>query len=305
MDTVLVAVAALSLAMATGMAVVVAKMLRDERARSQARVLALSEMAAVSPASAGGAPAPPAEPAAAVDLMRPAPAPPKRALDHPREGGRAASPAPARVPVPVPVQPAAPTPAAATLIRAARLDDLEIRPAQPAAAQAADLFAERHQQSPWGPRFAVIGMMVAGLAIIGFAMTAAAARRSAAVPASSATARVAAANLPLELLSLRHEQQPQTLTITGLVRNPRGGAPLSRIVATAFVFAADGTFLASSRASLDFTTLAAGDESPFVIAVPVTGDVARYRIGFRTEDGSVVAHVDRRAPEALASTSPK
>jgi hypothetical protein len=28
--------------------------------------------------------------------------------------------------------------------------------------------------------------------------------------------------------------------------------------------------------------------------------VARYRVGFRTEDGRVIAHVDRRTPEALA-----
>jgi hypothetical protein len=34
--------------------------------------------------------------------------------------------------------------------------------------------------------------------------------------------------------------------------------------------------------------------------VPVKGPVARYRVGFRTEDGRVLPHVDRRGPDALA-----
>jgi hypothetical protein len=264
MDTVLIAVAALSLAMAIGMAIVVAKLLRDDRERSAARVAALGAMAA--------------EPAA-VEATR---------------AHRSAAPAAAR---PVPVTP---TPT----LRAPQLDDLEMRPAQPAAARHADLFARHDQASPWGPRLAVIGMLVVGIAVIGFAMTWAGAHRSASGPATaSATNGPAAENPPLELLSLRHTQQAQSLTITGLVRNPRAGASLARVVATAFVFAADGTFLASSRASLDFMTLAPGDESPFVVTVPVTGDVARYRIGFRTEEGRVIAHVDKRAPDALASTS--
>jgi hypothetical protein len=310
MDTVLIAVAALSLAMAIGMAFMVAKLLRDDRARSEARVAALSAMAA--------------EPAPAVEVMRvqrtaqpglraPASeASASRVQVHEPSGSRAPGPeapesrARAQEP-PVAARTAPPiTHLHGTMSRAAQLDDLEIRPPQPAAARAADLFAERDQPSLWGPRLAVIGMLVAGLAVIGFAMTSSVARRNVAGSASvSATNAPAAENPPLELLSLRHAQQAQSLTITGLVRNPRGAAPLSRVVATAFIFAPDGTFLASSRASLDFTTLAPGDESPFVVTVPVTGEVSRYRIGFRAEDGRVIAHVDKRAPDALASTSPR
>jgi hypothetical protein len=99
---------------------------------------------------------------------------------------------------------------------------------------------------------------------------------------------------------LRHTQEADTLTITGLVQNPRGAASLSRVTATVFLFAPDGTFLTSGRGPLDFSTLAAGDESPFVLAVPVRGTVARYRIGFRGEDGRVIAHVDRRANGSMA-----
>ena len=41
--------------------------------------------------------------------------------------------------------------------------------------------------------------------------------------------------------------------------------------------------------------------TPFVIAVPVSGTVARYRVGFRAADGSVIAHVDRRADSTAAA----
>ena len=100
---------------------------------------------------------------------------------------------------------------------------------------------------------------------------------------------------PLQLLSLRHNQEEGRLVITGLVQNPRAGLPLSKVIATAFLFSADGTFLASGRAPLDFSTLAAGDESPFVLTVPVKAPVARYRVGFRGEDGRVIAHTSIEA----------
>jgi hypothetical protein len=90
------------------------------------------------------------------------------------------------------------------------------------------------------------------------------------------------------------------LKITGLVQNPRQGAPLTRITATAMLFGSDGTFLASGRAPLDFSTLRPGDESGFVITVPVSAPVARYRVGFRAEDGRIIGHVDRRLTGTIA-----
>lgn len=101
-------------------------------------------------------------------------------------------------------------------------------------------------------------------------------------------------------MSLRYAQESDRLVITGLVQNPRGATPISHVVATAFVFGPDGTFLSSGRAPLDFVTLTPGEQSPFVVNVPVTGQVTRYRIGFRTEDGRVLPHVDKRAPDSLA-----
>jgi hypothetical protein len=107
----------------------------------------------------------------------------------------------------------------------------------------------------------------------------------------------------LDLLSLDHAQKPDVLTITGLVQNPNGGAPLSNIAATAFLFGADGTFLASGRAPLDFASLRPGAETGFVINVPVNVPVARYRVGFRGEDGRIIGHVDRRLSATIARGS--
>jgi hypothetical protein len=160
------------------------------------------------------------------------------------------------------------------------------------------MFDGAPQPTPWGHRIAAAIVMLAIVATAGYVLLP---RRPAGTGAEASAAQ-AAPVAPLELLSLRHSQEEGRLVITGLVQNPRAGARLTRVVATAFLFGADGTFLASGRAPLDFSTLAAGDESPFVVNVPVTAAVARYRIGFRGEDGRVIAHVDRRAAGTLAST---
>jgi len=99
---------------------------------------------------------------------------------------------------------------------------------------------------------------------------------------------------PLELVSMRHTRDGSTLTVSGLVRNPRSGAQLTRIAAVVFAFDRSGSFVASGRAALDFTVLEPGDESPFVVTVPDVADVGRYRVSFRTEAG-FLRHIDRRA----------
>jgi hypothetical protein len=98
---------------------------------------------------------------------------------------------------------------------------------------------------------------------------------------------------PLELLSMRYQRQGTTLTVSGLVKNPAGGAAVNRVTAVVFAFDRSGAFVASGRAPLDFSALAPGDESPFVVNVPNVSDVARYRVTFRSGDG-VVRHIDRR-----------
>jgi hypothetical protein len=100
-------------------------------------------------------------------------------------------------------------------------------------------------------------------------------------------------NSPLELVSLSHQRQNEKLAVSGLVRNPVAGAPVERLSAVVFLFDRVGTFVASSRANVDFLKLGAGDESPFVVSIEAPATVARYRVSFRTDDG-VVPHIDRR-----------
>jgi hypothetical protein len=99
---------------------------------------------------------------------------------------------------------------------------------------------------------------------------------------------------PLELVAMRHTRNGDTLTVSGLVRNPRAGTELRRVSAIVFAFDRSGTFVASGRAPLDFVTLEPGDESPFLVTIPGLTNVGRYRVSFRTDSG-VVRHVDRRA----------
>jgi hypothetical protein len=140
---------------------------------------------------------------------------------------------------------------------------------------------------------AVIGAMVVTIvigAIIG-------ARISDGAAASATPTRHEAiamnAPVPLELMSMRHQRQGTTLTVSGLVRNPSQGIAMNGVTAVVFAFDRNGAFLASGRAALDFSALAPGDESPFVVNVPNVLDVARYRVTFRS-GGGVVRHIDRR-----------
>ena len=109
-----------------------------------------------------------------------------------------------------------------------------------------------------------------------------------------------AAPSTLELVSLRHERRGPTLAVTGLVRNPVNGLGVEKLSAVVFLFDQQGGFLSSARAGVDYTTLAPGDESPFVISMPAPANVARYRVSFRTEAG-VVPHIDRRGQEPIAA----
>lgn len=273
MDTTLVTVTLLSMAMAASLSVIVWRMLRDERRRSEARVVALTAMAArpSNPAARANAPA--------ARMSTPA-------LRGSSPVTRASSPAP-------------------RASHLAPLDlELEIREAPVSAGMsAAPMFAEPEVNSPWGRRAAVMAAL--GLAAASVILIALTATGQSAAPSRAATVAAqpgaGAAVAGLELLSMRDSRQPGSLTITGLVQNPRGGAPLSRVTVTAYAFDDNGSFLASGRALIDVTALAPGDESPFVVSVPVTETVARYRIGFRTEDGRVIAHVDKRQQAAVAA----
>src|SRR4051794_10802779 len=255
MDTTLVMVTLLSMGMAGSLSVIVWRMLRDEKQRSEARVAALAGMAA-----------------------RQAPRS-RSVIDTPRVAIDTASHSPL---------------------------DLPMRAPAPLATQ--PLFAEPPASSPWGNRVAVMtGLALVLASVILFALASSAGRtapRSTASASSPAAPAAATAPAGLELISLRDSRKPDSLTITGLVRNPQGGSPLARVAVTAYTFDDKGAFLASGRALIDVTSLAPGDESPFVVTVPVTDTVARYRIGFRSDDGHVIAHVDKRQQGPIAALRP-
>lgn len=116
-------------------------------------------------------------------------------------------------------------------------------------------------------------------------------------PSSEGGTASARASAPLELISMRHARDGETLTVSGLVRNPRAGTNATRVTAVILTFNRAGAFVSSARAPLDFTTLEPGGESPFVVTVPSAGDVGRYRVSFRTDAG-VVRHVDRRSSDS-------
>jgi hypothetical protein len=272
MEPILIIVTALALGLAVAMAIVVVVMLKQERARSDARIEALSAMA-------GEFVAAPPEP-----LRSPEPA----STEPVR---------PARLPVPPAVRAAAePITLRDTVPQPA--DDLEIRSS---VVGVSDLFAEPERPSPWVNRLVAISCMAAIALAVGVAARTIGSHRSAnAATAAAAQPPAKADAAPLELLALRHTQEPDRIVVTGLVQNPRTAAPIGHVTATVFVFGPDGSFLSSSQAPLDFTTLTPGGESQFVVSVPVSGPVARYRVGFRTEDGRVLPHVDKRGPDALA-----
>jgi hypothetical protein len=269
MDTTLVTVTLLSMAMAASLSVIVWRMLRDDRRRSEARVLALTAMAARPPA---GERRDRAEPPAA------APA----ALNATGVYELGAE---------LPLRP-----------RAERGAEGTPRALGGASTHDVTLFAERDVASPWGHRFAVmggLGLVIASVILI--SLTASGRNAERRPPAGGSAAAPQGTVIGLELLSLRDARQAGALTITGLVHNPHDGATLAGVTVTAYAFDDKGAFLASGRAAIDVTALAPGDESPFVVSVPTTETVARYRIGFRGEDGRVIAHIDKRQQPAVAA----
>ncbi|MCR4376287.1 MAG: hypothetical protein NUW22_15710 [Acidobacteria bacterium] len=112
-----------------------------------------------------------------------------------------------------------------------------------------------------------------------------------------------AQTLPLDLFSLSHRLEAGALVVTGLIQNPREGQPVPRVMAVAYVFNAQGEYTASGKAALEFAPLAPGAQSPFVIRIPAVEGVTRFRVGFRAEDGSVIAHVDRRGQPIDGTTA--
>jgi hypothetical protein len=274
METLLIAVTLVSLVLALVMSVVAWRATRGEKERAGARVAALAvaaDVAAIQPIE-------PAEPpiilpAAARIATAPWRNPAERLADM-RDGGLDL----ATAPVPVDEPAAAVSPAGTVSVHSGFLG-----------AEAPNRDSQRHQR--WLQVAAAVIAVVLGTGV---------AVRMSHRGTTAQAVHAQAAPAPLELLSLRHERQGVNLSVAGLVRNPAVGSALERVTAVVYLFDQQGAFVTSAKAPIDFLKLTGGEESPFVVKVAAPTTVARYRVSFRTEDGTL-AHVDRRGePPATA-----
>jgi hypothetical protein len=279
----LLVVTVVSLALGGLMTVVAWRLLRESHGRSAARVEALQSMAH--------------EPDDDEDFVPAAPAP--RALEratieeetaewdfalHDRPAPQAAPPppqverTPQRMVAPAPVQVVAH--AAAAPVSSRQL------------IEATPLFVSAPDRSSSGRR----GLALAAIVLVMVAGGGSAyALRTWDVFGAIASAATSKEALPLELLSLRHATDSAgNFTVTGLVQNPAGGRAMQGVIAVIYLFDQKNQYLTSGRARIDVTAFQAGDESPFIVKIPNVSGVSRYRVGFRFEDGGVVAHIDRR-----------
>jgi hypothetical protein len=162
------------------------------------------------------------------------------------------------------------------------------------AALAAEIYDGWQAPAAAGHGSRTITTVVLGAAMVGtIAAIAILASGSALAPGVAPRDARQSASRQLELLALAHDRDGDQLTVRGIIRNPRGGAPIDHVTAVVSVFNGAGALAASGRAPVQRATLAPGAESTFVVGVPGASDVARYRISFDSGN-SVVPHVDRR-----------
>jgi hypothetical protein len=277
METILLAVTAVSLLVALIMSAAAWRLSREERARAAARVAALASAASFAHDV-------PAEPSIATP--KPAPAPPAPVVDELplRPVLRVVDTDVARVP---------------EVLRVLEVPKVTEVPRVHEAPVSAGFLngGEAPLESAGRQR----GLMAAAAVLLVVLGTGAYWLLSGnALAENSVSASAPAASAPLELISLRHERRGSKLELSGLVRNPSAGASVEGLNAVVFLFDAHGGFISSGRVGVDFKRLAPGDESPFVITMDAPSHVARYRVSFRTDAG-VVAHVDRRSEQPVAT----
>jgi hypothetical protein len=118
----------------------------------------------------------------------------------------------------------------------------------------------------------------------------------------TSTAQTAAHDVnPLELVSLGHNREAKSLTISGMVRNPASGHKLEGLTAVVSLLDTKGGLISTKDVPLDYRALGPGEEAPFTVSVPDPGAIARYRVSFRAGT-EIVPHVDRRPETKLASS---
>jgi hypothetical protein len=280
MDTLLLVITVGSLVFALAMCVLAWRLSQEQRRRGAARVAQLAAEAALPVPVTATALAVPAAAGAATAVSRQAPwaSPPAPSPSEPRAEARVAHterPAPARF--------------QAEPVKNAPADELPLSSGFLGTPNRAPESTGRQRGLA-----AAAAVLAVGLVAFVFYEVAGPSAQSA------ASARAAAAASPLELLSLRHERLGSRLSVSGLVKNPSTGQAVERLYAVVFVFDQAGTFVTSGRAPVDFIRIGSGEESPFVVALDAPQSVARYRVSFRTDAGTV-PHVDKRGASPVAA----
>jgi hypothetical protein len=273
MDGALVLITLVSLGTTGAVLLYAARLIRDDRARSNARVSALAD-----------------------EIGRGAP----RSAHDAASGGQPLAPvtrrsvrpilAPTAAEAPVPSPPAASRPPAPAALPRVESTDLA------RASRVGSMF--EGQVEPSANRWLI---PVIGAAIVALAMTTiyVASGGHATGGGQEVSASPLPKDLPLELVALEHARTADRLKVSGVIRNPAAGSERRQVAAVVFLFDRAGSFVASGRTPLDYRALAPGDESPFVITVPGAGNAVRYRVSFRS-GADVLPHVDKR--EAAAAS---
>jgi hypothetical protein len=135
------------------------------------------------------------------------------------------------------------------------------------------------------PAFAIAAVVIVGagsLLFVGMKGGEQSPRQTAGAPAPA-----------IELMSMRHVLDGETLIVSGLVRNPALSATpaLSTVIS---VLGRDGLVVARGEAQLVPVVLEPGKETTFRVSVPDVGDPGRYRVAF-VNGSQIVPHLDRRS----------
>ena len=140
----------------------------------------------------------------------------------------------------------------------------------------------RPSRAPAFAAAAVVILVASGLLVAGMSGGSRTTRPAAAARASS-----------IELVSMRHALNGETLIVSGLVRNSSTSATpaLSTVVS---VLGRDGQVVARGESQLDPVVLGPGRETTFRVSVYEVGEPGRYRVAF-VNGSQIVPHVDRRS----------
>lgn len=279
MDVMLLGLAGLSLGLAVVFGALAWRLAREERARSQARIAALS-LAAAEAADASAAPAALPFNVRERDLDDALPA----SWTFPARTGATSESARRRgAGVPLRREIVVNRTASRPSTEHPPLDDAFLTASAPTASDG------RQRSLAFAAALLLVAALGGGLWLLSGSR--AGASSAAAVPTAA----------PIELVELSHDRQGPRLAVSGVVRNPPAGRSIEALKARVVLFDRAGRLVSTIDAPIAASTLAPGAESPFVVSTEAAESAARYRVSFASTAG-IVPHVDRRtAPSQTAA----